>query len=333
MASATQIAASNYAQRAMTADTSDGGAKPYAHPIRANPFFTLLNRDIRYMIYDLLDLPPMSLSCLGFVLSCREALAEAEQVAALRLKQLLLSFESEVPTEWHEIVLPTFPPGTAYRDLNNIQIICSERALQDIGKAYRSLLSHYFAKISYVCSSIEGLEVSQSLPEPATMRIPSDESLPQGHLLTAAEPGTVHYEMANYVEKVLGVIEQEHQPTMQPSGRRRSKIEGPVQPIRTVTIEIVWGCLLPDAIISPEGFNYLDAQYLTQHKDELRRVGIQPRQYAWPTWAQLCRKDDSAGMISVTSRRRWVDGVDKQALIEGRTTEQTFQMWRNAYMS
>jgi hypothetical protein len=283
MASATQIAAPNYAQREMTADTNDGEAEPYSHPIRANPFFTLLNRDIRYMIYDLLDLPPVSLSCLGFVLSCQEALAATEQVAALRLKQLLLSFESEVPIEWHDIALPTFPPGTAYRDLNNIKIICSERALQDIGEAYRSLLSHYFAKITFVCNSIEGLEVSESPPEPATMRTQSDESSPQNYLLTAPEPGTVHYEMANYVEKVLGIIEQERQSLMQASGRRRPKIAEPVQPIRTVTIEIAWGGLLPDAMTYLEGFHYLDAQYLDQHKDELRRVGIQPRQYAWPT--------------------------------------------------
>jgi hypothetical protein len=48
---------------------------------------------------------------------------------------------------------------------------------------------------------------------------------------------------------------------------------------------------------------------------------------------QFCRKDDSAGIVSVASRRRWVDGVDKQALIEGRTTEQIFQLWRNAYIT
>jgi hypothetical protein len=299
--------------------------------MRANSFFTHLNRDIRYMIYDLLDLPLVSLSYLGLVLPCREALAEAEQVAALRLKQLLLSFKSELPDNGHQVALPLVSSGTAYRDLNNVNIICSERALQDIGKTYLGLLSHYFAKITFVCKSIEGLEALESSQEPTTMRTQSDERIPQYHLLTAPEPGTVHYEMANYLEKVLDGIEREHRYTIQPSSRPQTW--EPAKPIRTVTIEIVWGGLLPDAMTYSEGFNHLEDQYINQHKDELRRVGIQPRKYAWPTCVQFCRKDDSAGMMSVTSRRRWLDGVDKQALIEGRTTEQIFQMWRNAYTS
>jgi hypothetical protein len=136
---------------AKSAYASDNVANAYEHSMRANSFFTHLSRDIRYMIYDLLDLPPISVSCLGFVLSCRGALAEAEQVAALRLKQLLLSFKNELPHDGHQVALPLVSLGAAYRDLNNIKIMCSERTLQDIGKMYLGLLSHYFAKITFVC--------------------------------------------------------------------------------------------------------------------------------------------------------------------------------------
>lgn len=110
---------------------------------------TQLNRDIRWMIYDLLDFPPISLSCLGFLLSCREALVEAELVAALQLKQQLLSLKSVIPDRGHHIVLPTFPSGVAFRDLNNIKIMCHEAALNDMGKTFQVLFSHYFMKVTF----------------------------------------------------------------------------------------------------------------------------------------------------------------------------------------
>jgi hypothetical protein len=61
----------------------------YERPIRQNSFFAHLNHDVRCVIYDLLDLPPISLSCLGLVLSCRQALAESERIAVVQLNRFL----------------------------------------------------------------------------------------------------------------------------------------------------------------------------------------------------------------------------------------------------
>lgn len=140
-------------------------------------------------------------------------------------------------------------------------------------------------------------------------------------------PVTAYHRLSYSLDQFLRFIEREHRSrwwTIEPMTPR--------VPRRTMTIEIIWGDVPPDAMTYSNGFNYLEAQYVAQHKDNMRRTGVVPRKYAWPTWKQLCRKGDSAGMVSVSSRSRWVIGVDKKAMIEGRTTEHIFQMWRNAYM-
>jgi hypothetical protein len=45
-------------------------------PVRDNSFFTHLNYDIKAIIYDYLDLPPLSHETLGLLLSYRESLEE-----------------------------------------------------------------------------------------------------------------------------------------------------------------------------------------------------------------------------------------------------------------
>jgi hypothetical protein len=63
--------------------------KPYETPMRANPFFTYLNHNVHCLVYDLLDLPPISHASLGFVLSYKEAYIETSTAAAWNLNRYL----------------------------------------------------------------------------------------------------------------------------------------------------------------------------------------------------------------------------------------------------
>ncbi|CAE7185325.1 hypothetical protein P3342_008352 [Pyrenophora teres f. teres] len=65
-------------------------------PVRVNSFFTHLNLDVRCMIYDLLELPPVSNANLGLVLSCKQAYVETETSAVRNFNRLLKKTEAEV---------------------------------------------------------------------------------------------------------------------------------------------------------------------------------------------------------------------------------------------
>jgi hypothetical protein len=57
----------------MDTNSNTAQAAPYEPPMRINSFFTHLNYDVRCLIYDLLDLPPISHENRGLVLSCKDA--------------------------------------------------------------------------------------------------------------------------------------------------------------------------------------------------------------------------------------------------------------------
>jgi hypothetical protein len=62
---------------------------PYETPMRINYFFTDLNHDVRCLIYDLLELLPVSHENLGLVLSCKNAYTETSTAAARNFNRYL----------------------------------------------------------------------------------------------------------------------------------------------------------------------------------------------------------------------------------------------------
>jgi hypothetical protein len=70
--------------------------------------FDRFNYDVRCLIYDFLNLPPISHCCLGFVLSCREALTERERFAAQHLNQYLRDMDNVARQENRRLLTPIF---------------------------------------------------------------------------------------------------------------------------------------------------------------------------------------------------------------------------------
>ncbi|KAH7079676.1 hypothetical protein FB567DRAFT_631456 [Paraphoma chrysanthemicola] len=67
----------------------------------ARPFSSILNRDVREVIYSFMSLPPFASSgeCCGLLLSCREAHDEIAEAAAHRLRAHLVYIEAKLAAE------------------------------------------------------------------------------------------------------------------------------------------------------------------------------------------------------------------------------------------
>lgn len=203
------------------------------------------------MVYDHLDLPPISLASLGLVLSCREALAETEQAVRPQLNRRLLVFKAAA--EGHAVISPKLSDKSTFKQMSTIGIGCPKEPLYYDGNS-EALLGCCFAKVSFLYKGREQFQAP--------------------------------------VCKIAPVL------------------------IRTKCITMVWGETRPYLISEVQDFKYLEGSYSKSHKDNMRRNGVSPRDYAWPTWRRFSRKDGTAGMISLSSDYRWANSLDRRALKE-----------------
>jgi hypothetical protein len=107
-------------------------------------------------------------------------------------------------------------------------------------------------------------------------------------------------------------------------------------PIRTKCITIVWGKTPPDLIPEVQGFERFKCSYSNAQKDALPRNRVISHDYAWPTWKQFSRKDNTAGTMSLSSDGQWANGVEKQALqdeiVAKKKVLDFWSSWRDAPM-
>lgn len=128
-------------------------AQPYETTSRLNYFFTHLNHDVRHMIYDFLDLPPISVSCLGLVLCCRQAMVETRPAAAQQLKRRLAAAEAMARKEGRHFFIPKTEEKLEYVSLGRIEIVACSRSYTMESNGIHMLLSCCFSKIKIVCLS------------------------------------------------------------------------------------------------------------------------------------------------------------------------------------
>jgi hypothetical protein len=313
----------------MSGPPSGAGLLPAEIPIRPNSFFTHLNHDIRYMVYNLIDLPPVSLSSLGLVLSCREALAESEQVAKVHLNRHLLAFKSAAKAEGHVVVLPQLPDQPKFCDMSRIKITSREELLFYPSTSFMSLLSYCFSEVTFICKTPEELGALVSAEEIAAVQVRFNEASLEHSWYEYSRSSGHCKRIVDTFSSITEAVDKHYRYWSQVS----NMVTPPI-PVRTKTIAVVWGDMPPDIMAVSVGFEYFEATYPNRIKDEMHRMRVISKHYAWPTWKQATRDDESAGMVALSSGSRWVNGVDRWALNRGRlaqTTDLLFRRtWRNA---
>lgn len=104
------------------------------------------------MIYDLLDLPPVSHAYVGLALSCRKALIEPEQAAVRGLNHTVEGMMAAPKSRGRLSSLPKYPANTSFASLNKITIITSWATFstknKDAMDELDTLLDCYFSRIT-----------------------------------------------------------------------------------------------------------------------------------------------------------------------------------------
>jgi hypothetical protein len=129
--------------------------------IRQNSFFTHLNHDVRCLIYDLLDLPPISPSCLGLVMSCRQALVETERNAVVHLNRFLENLQQNAQREGGRFKLPSFKLDASYATLSRLNVEIHWRATRNSHHQWTALyelLGGSSSKVKIISMPTENLE-------------------------------------------------------------------------------------------------------------------------------------------------------------------------------
>ncbi|KAA8618237.1 hypothetical protein PtrSN002B_005090 [Pyrenophora tritici-repentis] len=145
----------------MSKSTDTTAASPSANepPVRANMFFTHLNLDVRCMIYDLLELPPVGNTNIGFILSCKQAYTGAETAAVRGFNRLLKKTEAEMveletnggrdETPGARLDVSLYPSTSKFSDLRNLRIGVSWPIIQRPVLA-KQLLGCHLSKLTLV---------------------------------------------------------------------------------------------------------------------------------------------------------------------------------------
>jgi hypothetical protein len=142
-------------------DTNSDTAQPlpYDTPMRPNSLFTHLNRDVRCLIYDLIDLPPVSHASLGLLLSCKEAYSETSAAAARNLNRYLKNKETVTKEEQYRLVVPKFSLDANFASLQILTIQTSRVMVLTRYHDPLSLISLDFSKITIVVLTNQELNV------------------------------------------------------------------------------------------------------------------------------------------------------------------------------
>ncbi|KAH7071278.1 hypothetical protein BKA63DRAFT_70171 [Paraphoma chrysanthemicola] len=165
-------------------------AQPHETPSRLNSFFTHLNHDIRHIIYDFLDLPPISVSSLGLVLCCQQALLEIKPAAAQQLKRRLAAAEAMARKEGRHFFIPKTEDKLEYVSLGRIEIVACFDKYTMASKGIHMLLGCCFSKIKFVCLSQADYQAAVLLHKPEEASQLCVRSQPGGHISTKAPPTT-----------------------------------------------------------------------------------------------------------------------------------------------
>jgi hypothetical protein len=101
------------------------------YPDARRVLFTHLSYDVRCLIYDLFDLPPISHACLGLVISCKEGYAETSVAAARHLDKYLKDKETAAKRDGFRLVVPKLSLDASFASLQNITIQSSGETVLD----------------------------------------------------------------------------------------------------------------------------------------------------------------------------------------------------------
>jgi len=280
-------------------------APPYEMPIRAKSFFNHLNYDIRCMIYDLLDLPPISHVCLGLILSCREALAETEQAAVRGLNCRLADLEVVAECRSHRHMLNKFPFTATFADLNKISIeICWSTGLTKYFPALEALLSYYFSQVTMVCKADTEFEAASSQIVEGTA---APDYWDEYQCITKA------YLIIDQVLYCIADYEVGNNSELSYSSKASSF------PVRTKTIGVVWGDIPNDVSINSSDLKYVESHYSRLVKDMIGEgTETDTTTYSWPMLGgyRVSGETGETGMLFVSSDGRWLDGLHGDYPIE-----------------
>jgi len=283
-------------------------APPCEMPIRAKSLFNHLNYDVRCMIYDLLDLPPISHACLGLVLSCREALAETEQAAVRGLNRRLADLGVIAVCRSHRHMLNKFPLGATFADLNKITIeLCWSTGLIRYPPVLEALLSYYFSQVAIVCKATTEFEAGSSQIHGDVRGLAALGDWDEYQCITKA------YFVIDQVLYRIADYEFGKTPEISYSSMDSSF------PVRTKTIAVVWGDIPNDVSINSSDLKYIESHYSRLVKDMIGEgTDTDTATYSWPMLGGYRVSGDTGetGMLFVSSDRRWLDGLHGDHPIE-----------------
>lgn len=125
--------------------------------MRTNSFFTHLKYDVRCVIYDFMDLPPILHSNVGFVMSCKQAKAETKRAATQNVNRFIKALQATAQQQGHHFIWSKFAPTTKFADLNNISISVGWDFIVHLDWVWQ-LLSCYFSRVTVACKSAAELQ-------------------------------------------------------------------------------------------------------------------------------------------------------------------------------
>tara|TARA_R110002003_G_scaffold175_3_gene14193 strand:+ start:29142 stop:30158 length:1017 start_codon:yes stop_codon:yes gene_type:complete len=294
-------------------------AQPYEIPIRTNSFFTQLNYDVRCLVYNHLDLPPLSHSFVGFVMSCREALNETEQIAALQVNRYLEGIRVAAAQQGHCLLMPTLPIGSSYANLSEITITCRWKDVSHRYHAVQTLLATYFSRVTFDCKTKQEFKALANASQLASVMVPVPDapssslsgaitgfvdSLERFIIRTSSAKGKAKFIM----DRIANAIEFENKL------KRNQKAKS--GPIHTKTITLIWGDIPKDTTDIAGNQMWAEEQMqfgIKYSETEARERGIESATYPWPTLTTTThRTNDATGRMTLSAGNRWVDGIDRK---------------------
>ncbi|KAF2002091.1 hypothetical protein P154DRAFT_562217 [Amniculicola lignicola CBS 123094] len=125
--------------------------------LRSTSFFEHLHFDVRALIYDCMDLPPISHDYVGFILASRQAKKEAHEAVTRALRQYMNGFKRRYELfEKHSIAISGITPNNSFTQLCEIAIqgplIMFDNANFYVHRFERYLFPKPFRKITLICS-------------------------------------------------------------------------------------------------------------------------------------------------------------------------------------